>query len=72
MTNKAAYAYVHEKSGHKVLVVLNLSNRPQAITVTDKTLLGSPYNVFKGAAEKLSATPWPLAPWGYAVYEYGK
>lgn len=69
---KAVYAYVREKAGHKVLVVLNLSSKPQAITVADKTLLGSPLNVFKGTAEKLSATPWQLAPWGYAVYEYSE
>jgi alpha-amylase len=69
---RAVYAYIREKAGHKVLVVLNLSSKPQAITLADKTLLGSPRNVFKGTTEKLTATPWQLAPWGYAVYEYGK
>ena len=69
---RAVYAYVREKAGHKVLVILNLSNAAQSIAVADNTLLGNPYNVFMGTAEKLSAKPWQLEPWGYAVYEYGK
>ncbi|RYY20794.1 MAG: DUF3459 domain-containing protein [Cytophagaceae bacterium] len=69
---RAVYAYVREKASHKVLVVLNLSNTAQPITVPDKTLLGSPFNVFGGRPEKLTGKPWRLEPWGYAVYEYGK
>jgi alpha-amylase len=69
---RAVYAYVREKAGRKVLVVLNLSNTAQPVAIADKTLLGSPYNVFMGTPEKLTAKPWQLEPWGYAVYEYSK
>ena len=67
---KAVYAYVREKSGKKVLVILNLSASEQAITIKNKSLLGNPYNVFMGAKEKLTDKPWNIEPWGYAVYEY--
>jgi alpha-amylase len=67
---KAIYAFVREKAGHKVLVILNLSKTEQAIAVTDKELLGSPYNVFTGATETLTEKEWKMEPWGYVVYEY--
>lgn len=67
---KAVYAYVREKSGKKVLVILNLSASEQAITIKNKSLLGNPYNVFMGAKEKLTDKPWNIEPWGYALYEY--
>lgn len=67
---KAVYAYVREKQGKKVLVILNLSATEQAITVNDKTLMGKPYNVFMGTKETLSNKKWNMEPWGYVVYEY--
>ena len=69
---RAVYAYVREKAGHKVLVVLNLSAQPQAVVVQEKALLGAPRNVFTGAAEKLAGQPTQLPAWGYRVYEYGQ
>ncbi|WP_310396726.1 alpha-amylase family glycosyl hydrolase [Hymenobacter sp.] len=69
---RAVYAYVREKAGHKVLVLLNLSAQAQTVAVPDKTLLGSPRNVFTGQAEKITSQPRLLAPWAYAVYEYAK
>lgn len=68
----ALYAYVREKAGKKVLVILNLSANEQTISVTDKTLLGKPYNVFMGTNERLSSKEWKMEPWGYVVYEYGR
>jgi glycosidase len=70
--DKALYAYVREKAGKKVLVVLNLSAKAQAVAVKEKALQGKPYNVFMGTAEPLTSKAWQLEPWGYAVYEYGK
>jgi alpha-amylase len=67
---KAIYAYVREKDGKKILVILNLSKTAQAIKVKDKDLLGKPYNVFIGKAEELTDKEWKMEPWGYAVYEY--
>lgn len=70
--DQAIYAYVREKGKHKVLVILNLSGQPQAISVPDRALQGKPYNVFIGTREPLTSKSWQLEPWGYAVYEYNK
>ena len=69
---QAVYAYVREKAGQKVLVILNFSNQPQTITVREKGLLGRPHNVFMYTTELLSSKPWQVDPWGYVVYEYGR
>lgn len=66
----AVYAFIREKAGKKVFVILNLSNSEQSITVKDKTLWGNPYNVFMGNKESLNGKQWKIEPWGYAVYEY--
>lgn len=64
------YAYVREKDSKKVFAILNLSKTEQTIKVTDKDLLGNPYNVFMGTNESLSDKEWKIEPWGYVVYEY--
>ena len=69
---RAVYAYVREKDGHKVLVILNLSAKPQTIVVKEPGLQGTPYNLFMYTNEPLTAKPWQVDPWGYVVYEYGK
>lgn len=69
---KAIYAYVREKNGDKVLVVLNLSNKEQSIKITDKTLSANAHNVFLGSDEDPAAAEWKMEPWGYAVYTYKK
>jgi glycosidase len=68
--NKAVYAYVREKAGKKVLVILNLSAKEQNITIADKSLQGRPYNVFMYTNEPLTGKPWKIEPWGYVVYTY--
>ncbi|MEP7144505.1 MAG: alpha-amylase family glycosyl hydrolase [Ferruginibacter sp.] len=68
--HKALYAFVREKAGNKVFVILNFSSAEQVITVNDKTLLGNPYNVFMGNKEPLSNKQWKIDPWGYVVYLY--
>jgi alpha-amylase len=70
--DKAVYAYVREKAGHKVLVILNLSNESQTITVKEADLQGKPYNLFMYTTEPLTEQPWQVEPWGYVVYEYGR
>jgi hypothetical protein len=69
---KAIYAFVREKDGQKVLVVLNLSNAEQTIKITDKTLAAKAHNVFLGSDEDPAAAEWKMEPWGYAVYTYKK
>ena len=66
----ALYAYLREKDGKKVFVILNLSKAEQTIKVNDKDLHGNPYNVFMGTSEPLSDKEWKIQPWGYVVYEY--
>ncbi|MDP4214033.1 MAG: alpha-amylase family glycosyl hydrolase [Bacteroidota bacterium] len=66
----AVYAYTREKAGRKVLVILNLSNQEQNISVKEKSLWGNPLNVFMHSKEPLGSRPWKMEPWGYAVYEY--
>jgi alpha-amylase len=68
--DRAVYAYVREKGSAKVLVILNLSDREQSITVRDPGLSGHPFNLFAGKKELVTGRPWNLKPWGYVVYEY--
>ncbi|HEY4936191.1 MAG TPA: alpha-amylase family glycosyl hydrolase [Puia sp.] len=67
---KAIYAFVREKGAYMVLVILNLSDKEQTITIKDKTLFGNPNNVFMGRKEPLSSAPWKIEPWGYVIYEF--
>ncbi|MEO6314643.1 MAG: alpha-amylase family glycosyl hydrolase [Chitinophagaceae bacterium] len=67
----ALYAYVREKDGHKVLVILNLSAKEQTIKINDASLAGAPMNVFMGVKEALSlGHSFNIEPWGYVVYNY--
>jgi len=67
---QAVYAYTRQKAGKKVLVILNLSPKAQAIKLSDKSLYGNPYNVFAGKKITVSGTGWTMPAWGYAIYEY--
>lgn len=68
--DKAVYAYVRESGKNKVLVILNLSDKSQSISIKDNGLTGTAYNVFKNKKEKVSSKEWSMSPWGYVVYEY--
>ena len=52
---KAVYAFVREKRGKKVFIVLNFSNQAQIINIKDESLLGTAYNVFINTKETLAA-----------------
>lgn len=66
----AIFAFTKEKEGKKVLVVLNLSGKPQTTTLKG-AIAGDPQNVFEAKAEKLTdGQSFTLAPWGYKVYSY--
>lgn len=66
----AIYAYVRQKENKKVLVILNLSSKPQTLKITDASLAGSPVNVFTGKRETVSDIS--IEPWGHRLYEYQK
>lgn len=66
----AVYAYTREKDGKKVLVVLNLSNKPQTAKL-NSAVAGEAQNVFANKKEHLTdGQEFALAPWGYLVYSY--
>jgi glycosidase len=67
---KAIYAYIRQKGTNRILVILNLSDKEQTISIKEKGLSGKPYNVFMGRREPLGTAPWKLEAWGYAVYVY--
>lgn len=68
---KALFAYVREKGNHKILVILNLSDKAQAVTISDPEFAGAPLNVFMGVPEALRLNyTFQLQPWGYLVYDY--
>lgn len=67
----AIFAYLREKAGHKVFVILNLSNQPQSFTIKDNSIYGEPLNIFLGVKEKLIREHvYSVEPWGYIVYDY--
>ncbi len=71
--DNAIFAYVREKAGHKVAVILNLSNQPQSFTIKDKSIYGQPLNVFLSQKEKVSSTHvFSIEPWGFIVYDYDR
>lgn len=69
---RAVYAYVREKAGYKVLIILNLLAKSQVSTVEEAGLQGKPYSLFMYTSEPLTAAPWQVEPWGYVVYAYGR
>lgn len=69
--DRALYAYVREKDNNKVLVILNLSKKEQAITIKDSSLVGQPMNLFLSTKEPLTLNhTFNIEPWGYIVCEY--
>jgi len=67
--DRAVYAFLREKSGYAVLVVLNLSPVPQNIQLN--LPISAPANdIFNNRNVDISGTKWTLEPWGYRVYEY--
>jgi glycosidase len=67
----AVYAYAREKNGSKVVVILNLSKKPQQFTITDDALAGNAQSIFGAKHETLSREKaFNMKPWDYIVYKY--
>jgi hypothetical protein len=66
----SVYSFIRENDNKKVLVILNLSNKDQKITLQDSTLYGNPLNVFTGQKQTLNSETRTMAAWGYEVFEY--
>jgi len=67
----ALYAFEREKEGNKVLVILNLSNKPQNFSWKQQPSEKEWNNVFAGNKEPVDKG-FGMEPWGYAVYEIHK
>lgn len=66
----AVFAFIREKEGSKVLVILNLSAQQQSFTLKG-AIAGEPQNVFAIKNEKLAeGQSITLPAWGYLVYKY--
>ena len=66
----AVFAYAREKAGKKVLVILNLSNKPQT-NILQGTIKGETQNIFANQHEHLvDGQSFTLAPWCHIVYSY--
>jgi len=72
-------AYVRESKGHKVIVVLNLSNQPSTFSMDQDILKGTATNIFTGEKTTIvidhkskRKTARKMAPWSYLVLDYSK
>lgn len=67
----AIYAYKRINGDNKILVILNLSNKPQSFAFTSADVAGNPTNVFSNKKEELkNDQQFSLPEWGYLVYSY--
>ncbi|HXD76691.1 MAG TPA: alpha-amylase family glycosyl hydrolase [Puia sp.] len=66
----SVYAFLREKSGNKILVILNFSNTAQSVRIDSQSLWGQPVETFSGRRLTVNADAWTLEPWGYRVLEY--
>jgi glycosidase len=68
---RGIYAYLREKEGKKLLVLLNFSGTAQEFSIADKRIEGRARNVFAAADKTLKAgDKFTLLPWDYLVYDY--
>jgi len=65
------FAYLREKDGRKVVVVLNLSNSPVEFSIREIISQKRPIDVFRGSHITVNGkAPVRLEPWGYLVLNY--
>ncbi len=67
---KQVLAYLREKDGKKILVVLNLSAKPAAISLKDASLAVKPNTLFSNNTVDGTKASYTLEPWGYVLYAY--
>jgi len=68
-SNKEVYAFIREKEGNKVLVILNLTAKSQNIDLHDHANMGTFTNVFSGEQVRFEDTSvFSLKPWEYLVF----
>jgi glycosidase len=68
--NKAVYAFLREKNGDKVFVILNLTGEPVTVTLKGKDYTGEYQNVFSGESVSFRKNAEvALEGWEYRVME---
>ncbi|MCK9618602.1 MAG: alpha-amylase family glycosyl hydrolase [Lentimicrobiaceae bacterium] len=66
--DKNVFAFVREKDKSKVIVILNLSDKPQTVALKGKDFLGTYNNIYTGKPLTLAAdVQLTLKPWMYIV-----
>jgi glycosidase len=69
--DNAVYAFLREKAGKRVLVLLNFSPAAQPASIRDlHRVQGHPKEIFTGVTTSLGMKMPVLPPWGYMVFEY--
>jgi glycosidase len=67
--NKEVYAFIREKEGNKVVVILNLTAISQNVDLHDHANMGTFTNVFSGEQVRFEDTSvFHLKPWDYLVF----
>jgi glycosidase len=66
---KSVYAFVREKGGKKIFVIVNLSGKEEELKISSEKVLDIATNVFAGINELIQGS-FKIEPWGYRVYEY--
>lgn len=67
-SNQFVYAFIREKDDNKVIVILNLSDKPQSFSFDDENISGNFKNVFDGEEFVMDKeTTIDLQPWNYIV-----
>jgi hypothetical protein len=65
------YAYTRQQNSSKVVVVLNLSDKPASFSLKEEQVRGTATDIFTGKKEDLvPGKPMSLGPWGYFLYKY--
>lgn len=69
-SNQFVYAFYREKDGDRLVALLNLSDKPQKLTINEVELHGKYKDVFTGKKVKLDGNiSIDLEPWKYLVLE---
>jgi glycosidase len=69
--DQAIYAFTRSAKNSKVLVVLNLSAKPQTVTIADASITGDATELFTAVQSSIKAgQSFNLPAWGYQVYTY--
>lgn len=67
-SNQFVYTFYREKDDNKVVVLLNLSDKPQKLTINDVNIHGKYKDVFNGKEIKVDGNTFiDLEPWKYVV-----